>query len=51
MEWLKQIIVHYFKELNNEAPVADDDLEYRADRMVEDIQRTLSARKDFKEES
>lgn len=49
MEWLKRIIVSYFKELNNEAPVSEDDLEYRADRLVDDIQRTLGARKDFKE--
>lgn len=48
MKWMKHIIMHYFIELNNDAPVSDDDLEYRADKLVDDIKRTWSARMDFK---
>ena len=48
MKWMKHIIMHYFIELNNEGPVDDEDLEFRADNLVADIERTLSARMDFK---
>lgn len=51
MRWLKLIIQKYLEELNNEAPVSQDDIEYRANKMIDDIQKTLNARKDFKEEN
>lgn len=55
MEWLKKIIVHYLVDIvdderNNICKIDYEDIEYRADRMIEEIQRTLSARLDFKEE-
>ena len=54
MEWLKKIIVHYMTEIVHDIRHGNgsdySDIEYRADRMIEEIQRTLSARLDFKEE-
>lgn len=50
MEWLKKIIVSHLKDLNQVAPSDDVDIEYRADKMILDIEKALSARKDFKEE-
>lgn len=55
MEWLKKIIVHYLVDIvdderNNICKIDYEDIDYRADRMIEEIQRTLSARLDFKEE-
>ena len=46
MTWMKPIIIKYFKEIRNEKP-SDEDIEYRADKLVKDLQRTLNARKDF----
>ena len=48
MGWMKKTILKYMKELNAEAPVPEDDLEFRAKKLVEDLQRALSARLDFK---
>lgn len=48
MRWLKPIILYYLIELNNSAPVSDDELEFRAEKLVNDIKRTMGARADFK---
>lgn len=50
MQWAKNIILQYFKELNRQAPVCQEELEYRANKLINDIERTSKARKDFKEE-
>lgn len=48
MNWMKNTIMHYMKELNTEAPINDEDLEYRVDKLIKDLERTMSARRDFK---
>lgn len=45
------MIYRYLFEVNNNpTKCTEDDLQYRADRFVEDIERLLSARRDFKED-
>lgn len=50
MKWLSVLIMSYFKDINNRAPVDDEELQYMCNKLIEDIQETLNARKDFKKE-
>lgn len=45
--WMKPIILHYLIELNHEAPVDDEELEYRADGIVYSLKKCMAARRDF----
>ncbi len=48
MEWLKKILLDFFYEIDQDGMHSDEELEHYADRCVEQIERTLSARRDFK---
>ena len=50
MTWMKKIILQYMEELNKEAPVDEEDLEYRANGLVAHITRLSRARRDFRPE-
>ena len=48
MEWMKKILIAFFSEIDQEGVHTDDELDHYADRCVEQIERTLRARHDFK---
>ena len=49
MEWLKKLAIKYFKEVAvNPLKQHDDEIEAMADNFVKETERTLSARKDFR---
>ena len=50
MTWMKKIILQYMEELNKDAPVDEEDLEYRANGLVSHITRLSRARRDFQPE-
>lgn len=47
---IKELALKYFKEIALSGIRDDEDLECFADNFVHDIERTLSARNDFKED-
>lgn len=49
MDYIRKILLHYFEELNMDAKVPPDDIQYRVDKCLVDIERAIAARKDFKE--
>ncbi len=49
MEWLKKLALKYFKEVAvNPLKQHDDEIEVMADNFVAEVERTISARKDFR---
>ena len=49
MEWLKKMAAKYFRDVaNNPLKHHDDEIEAMADNFVKDVERTLSARGDFR---
>lgn len=48
--WMTEIIKKHLAELNAVAPVEEEDLEYRANNLTAQINRTSRARRDFKRE-
>lgn len=52
-ESIRRLAIKYFLEVRNsdfQEETIDEELAVMADNFVKDIERTLSARKDFKEE-
>ncbi len=47
---IRELAFHYFQEIRNDGTQTIEDLHYMAEKFVEDIERMLSARKDFKED-
>lgn len=49
MEWLKKLAIKYFNEVTNNPQNKDtEEIEAMADSFVKEAERTLSARKDFR---
>lgn len=49
--WMKGLAVRYFEEISRDSSkekLSQEEIDYRAERFVEDVDRTLSARADFK---
>lgn len=47
---IRELAFHYFEEVKNSKPQTAEELYYMADNFVKDIERLISARKDFEEE-
>ncbi len=47
---IKGLAFHYFREIANSGEKDKEELEYRADKFVEEIARLIRARKDFEED-
>lgn len=50
MEWMAKLILNYLKEVNRDAPISNEDLQYRANHLTAQINRTSRARRDFRPE-
>ena len=49
MEWLKKLALKYFKEVAvNPQNKDSEEIEAMADSFVKEVERTISARKDFR---
>lgn len=49
MEWLKKLAIKYFNDVANSPQNKDpEEIEAMADSFVKEAERTLSARKDFR---
>lgn len=47
---LKKLVKKYLTELANTGDASEENIDYMSDKFVEDVERILSARKDFKED-
>lgn len=48
MNWLKNLVAAYFVEVNGQAPMDEDELNYMAENFCNDAERLIKARLDFK---
>lgn len=49
MTWLKEILLSFFYEIDDIGNHSDEEIEHYADRCIEQIERTLKARIDFRD--
>lgn len=47
---IKKLLLHYFKEVTSDKDHSDENLESYADHFCDNIDRLVSARRDFKKE-
>ncbi|MBQ5769139.1 MAG: hypothetical protein IIV94_09725 [Clostridiales bacterium] len=49
MEWLKRLVIKYLNDaVNNPQNKDSEEIEAMADSFVKEVERTISARKDFR---
>lgn len=48
MDWLRELVFHYLEEASRAEDKSPENLYVMADNFVKDVQRTISARLDFK---